>query len=308
MKQWKYESNITKDFRKYVNPNIGVIDTRNILEYLKIPYRTKQNNGVSKPGRQYDMDAVNRYLCSYDGRREIDRTYVLFHTDKMPQDVQDLFFGKSKPKNDTVTRDENKEKMEQYLKSLDSNPEENMEKMSHDLLMKDDVMFEEENLSDVKTKWEPKEGIFLSKSPESIVRYLRANSKDDSQAIKRLTFYMNRAGENLKNKTVLNKAKAMLKESMSTSEWIQNKNVMDYVIDDMKNSKNIIIKERKKLVANIKVLQNQKDVYRREHENYFQKLYKAYTDIPLMIDSIINKLKGERKTYESKKEDMNDIN
>ena len=36
-------------------------------------------------------------------------------------------------------------------------------------------------------------------------------SKDDGQAMKRLTFYINRAGENLSNKTVLNKVKELLK-------------------------------------------------------------------------------------------------
>ena len=68
-----------------------------------------------------------------------------------------------------------------------------------------------EKLSDVDTDWKPKEGLFLSKSPSYIAKYLRDHSKDDGQAMKRLTFYMNRAGENLSNKTVLNKVKELLK-------------------------------------------------------------------------------------------------
>jgi len=70
---------------------------------------------------------------------------------------------------------------------------------------------ESENLSDVETEWKPKEGLFLSKSPRGIANYLLKHSKDKSQAMKRLTFYMNRAGENLTNKTVLNKVKELLK-------------------------------------------------------------------------------------------------
>ena len=70
---------------------------------------------------------------------------------------------------------------------------------------------ESEDLSDVDTNWKPKEGLFLSKSPKGIANYLLKHSKDKNQAMKRLTFYMNRAGENLSNKTVLNKAKEILK-------------------------------------------------------------------------------------------------
>lgn len=71
---------------------------------------------------------------------------------------------------------------------------------------------EDQWTDDIKTKWEPREGIFLEKNPITIVNYLLKNSKDYSQAMKRLNFYMNRAGDNLKNKTVLNKAKALLKK------------------------------------------------------------------------------------------------
>lgn len=69
----------------------------------------------------------------------------------------------------------------------------------------------EENLSDVDAKWHPKEGLFMEKDPQKIADYLLKNSKDKGQAMKRLVFYMNRAGENLENKTVLNKVKELLK-------------------------------------------------------------------------------------------------
>ena len=81
----------------------------------------------------------------------------------------------------------------------------------------------EEQLSDVKTKWHPKDGLFTEKDPKKIVDYLLKNSKDRGQAMKRLTFYMNRAGDKLSNKTVLNKAKNMLKENVN-EKLIINKN------------------------------------------------------------------------------------
>lgn len=81
----------------------------------------------------------------------------------------------------------------------------------------------EEQLSDVKSKWHPKDGLFTENDPKKIVDYLLNNSKDRGQAMKRLTFYMNRAGDKLSNKTVLNKAKDMLKENVN-EKLIVNKN------------------------------------------------------------------------------------
>ena len=69
-----------------------------------------------------------------------------------------------------------------------------------------------EQLSDVKTHWHPKKDLFTSNDPQEIVDYLMKNSKDQAQAMQRLCFYMNRAGDNLPNKTVLNKAKQLLKK------------------------------------------------------------------------------------------------
>lgn len=50
--------------------------------------------------------------------------------------------------------------------------------------------------AEVKPKFEPKEGIF-TQSAEKIAKYLKSNSKDLRQAMSRLTFYINRGGENL---------------------------------------------------------------------------------------------------------------
>ena len=81
-----------------------------------------------------------------------------------------------------------------------------------------------EQLSDVKTSWHPKKGLFTSDNPKEIVDYLMKNSKDQAQAMQRLCFYMNRAGDNLSNKTVLNKAKQLLKKEKVDEKLIINKN------------------------------------------------------------------------------------
>ena len=73
--------------------------------------------------------------------------------------------------------------------------------------------FLEEKLSDVEAEWHPKEGLFTSDDPKYIADYLLKNSKDKGQAMKRLVFYMNRAGNKLENKNVLNKAKELLKSN-----------------------------------------------------------------------------------------------
>ena len=81
-----------------------------------------------------------------------------------------------------------------------------------------------ERLSDVNTSWHPKKGLFTSDDPKEIVDYLMKNSKDQAQAMRRLCFYMNRAGDNLSNKTVLNKAKQLLKKERVDEKLVVNKN------------------------------------------------------------------------------------
>lgn len=76
------------------------------------------------------------------------------------------------------------------------------------------IRISETQLSDVKSNWHPEEGLFLKKDPKYIADYLVKNSKDLKQAMSRLVFYMNRAGENLENKTVLNKAKQLIHDKV----------------------------------------------------------------------------------------------
>jgi hypothetical protein len=69
-----------------------------------------------------------------------------------------------------------------------------------------------ERLSDVKAKWHPKEGLFTSDNPDEIAGYLLKHSEDRAQAMRRLNFYINRAGKNLKNRDVLEKAKKIIEK------------------------------------------------------------------------------------------------
>ena len=67
-----------------------------------------------------------------------------------------------------------------------------------------------ESLDDVKPKWHPKDGLFSEKDPQAIASYLLSHSKTPGQAMQRLVFYMNRAGDDCPNKTVLNKVKNII--------------------------------------------------------------------------------------------------
>ena len=67
-------------------------------------------------------------------------------------------------------------------------------------------------LETVETNWSPEEGLFTKDDPKYIADYLLKHSKDRTQALRRLVFYMNRAGENLTNERVLNKVKKILEK------------------------------------------------------------------------------------------------
>ena len=100
-----------------------------------------------------------------------------------------------------------------YIDGLDAFDIESLHVFNPKIIIPLDVLTEsEENISDVKTNWKPKEGLFKSKSASYIANYLIRNSDSIGQAIKRLTFYMNRSGDGLQNKQVLNKAKKILQD------------------------------------------------------------------------------------------------
>ena len=72
---------------------------------------------------------------------------------------------------------------------------------------------DEEWSDDVKTKWSPPAGTF-TKPAKEVAAILKKGSKDLQQAMARLNFYINRAGDNLdaKTKAELEKAKKLLKD------------------------------------------------------------------------------------------------
>jgi hypothetical protein len=67
----------------------------------------------------------------------------------------------------------------------------------------------------VKTHWHSPGGLF-TRSAETIARALKHESQDVGQAIRRLTFYINRAGHNLTHKAraKLHRAVGILEKSL----------------------------------------------------------------------------------------------
>ena len=225
-----YFSGVKNIFRKVLNDK--EIDDKEVVFVLKMkdfPFKTISNGkrGVGV----YNKNIINSYFKDSESVNEIKRIIEKYRNDDIADLVAQIQTRRNyKPDSYDTSYDElwkkakenNKEKMIAYLNSIqDSNPEKDMDAVSKQLLIDDDVMYEskKEDLSDVDTDWKPKEGLFLSKSPRGIANYLLKHSKDKGQAMKRLTFYMNRAGDNLTNKTVLNKVKDLLKTDESLHEW-----------------------------------------------------------------------------------------
>ena len=79
--------------------------------------------------------------------------------------------------------------------------------------MKKLTEFVNEKLSNIEGKWVPPDGLFTKSNPREIAQTLLDASDSEGQAMKRLVFYMNRAGEDCPNKTVLNKVKDILRSN-----------------------------------------------------------------------------------------------
>jgi hypothetical protein len=87
--------------------------------------------------------------------------------------------------------------------------------MKRDLLERIDLFLVNEKLwsGEVSTKWEPPEGLFTS-SAENIAKVLHSQSDDLKQAMSRLNFYINRAGDKISDarKSALEHAKDLLRK------------------------------------------------------------------------------------------------
>jgi len=93
---------------------------------------------------------------------------------------------------------------------------------------------------EVKTKWTPPAGLF-TKSAEEIVKVLKEQSEDEATAMRRLNFYINRAGKNLseERRDELEKAKELLKGMNFSSDdkvWIRWRELKD-MYDESKDEK-----------------------------------------------------------------------
>ena len=281
-KDYFFFSGVKNVFRKCLNdPEIDNKEIVFVLKMKNFPFRTitrkKGNNDIAVG--IYDKDVIRSYFDGTEKTEEIRRIIDKYRND----DIADLYAQLTTRKNYQPddyknksyqelwndARNRNKEKMIEYLDSLDKNQEEDMDYVSKELLADDEVMYEskEDNLSDVETEWKPKEGLFLSKSPRGIANYLLKHSKDKSQAMKRLTFYMNRAGENLKNKTVLNKAKDLLKSDDANEGWKEIEGI-GYVKDRSFN----IRMNLDEAYSDLKMLQKYEDIPSEEYLEKFPNL------------------------------------
>lgn len=82
----------------------------------------------------------------------------------------------------------------------------------HNVFKRLNIILSEDDLSDVNPKHHTPEGLF-TKSADEIVRGLLKDSNNDlTKAIRRINFYINRAGDNLSNATEVKKAKRILEE------------------------------------------------------------------------------------------------
>jgi hypothetical protein len=83
-------------------------------------------------------------------------------------------------------------------------------------------VFEKRWSADVETKWSPPEG-FFKQSASKIATGLMAASKNRGQAMSRLNFYINRAGENLSadDRKRLDSAKVKLQKNEAVDSIIR---------------------------------------------------------------------------------------
>ena len=80
------------------------------------------------------------------------------------------------------------------------------------------LIAKEKQLSDIESKHPTSKDLF-TKSAETIVRVLLQQTKGNiGKAIQKITFYINRAGENLSNKVEVNKAKEILKKKLDSKK------------------------------------------------------------------------------------------
>ena len=230
--KYYFFNNVVKLFREYIDGNVLNGEVSYALREMGFPFRstTIEKDGKTRVVGLYKQSAIDELLHNENKRAEL-RMYINRRRALINDELAKKIKKPTKDNIEYMYKDEDeiywdivnqeREEAEKRKKSIDIKniepeeyyPEEtDMEYVSKLLLNKDIYESELERLSDVETGWKPKEGLFTERDPKKIANYLLRHSKDRGQAMRRLTFYMNRAGENLKNKIVLNKVKKLLKE------------------------------------------------------------------------------------------------
>ena len=77
---------------------------------------------------------------------------------------------------------------------------------------------------EVETEYHPPEGTFTHKAPEVVKTLLKGADDDPTKALRRLLFYMNRAGDKLTNRSELETAKLKLEQFIQQKDKMEKKN------------------------------------------------------------------------------------
>lgn len=220
-KSWLWITEVVTLFRERVDKSIDKDMTIAILTYKNYPFG-KYKNAEGK--NVYPISIIESYIETKRDREKIKEIvdtirYNRLTSEEITKRREKRFKEYSRPWSEVeqMRKDAEREHEERYQREITDNPPESSMRYVSDRQLRDDEVFyenlkEEEQLSDVDGEWKPKEGLFTMKSANYIANYLERNSDSLGQAIKRLTFYMNRSGENLTNKQVLKKAKKILQE------------------------------------------------------------------------------------------------
>ena len=215
-KNWMWFTEVVSLFREKIDPDIDSDMTYVILTHLNYPFG-KYKNAEGK--NIYPTSIIEGYLETRFDREKIKNIIETIKYNRLTseeilkrQEKQIREYTRPRKEVEKMWNDIEQERESRYRKEIYDNPPESSMRYVSDMQLMDDDMIYEEQLSDVDTNWEPKEGLFTMKSASYIANYLIKNSDSIGQAIQRLTFYMNRSGKDLKNKTILNKAKKILQD------------------------------------------------------------------------------------------------
>ncbi len=137
-------SGVKSVFRNMLHNND--IDNKDIIFVLKaknFPFKSilRSINGKEKVIGIYNKAVINSYFSTKEKREEIKRIIEYLSEDEIQKIIDEL--PKKKALSSTQTKNENKEKMIDYL---DLSPEEDMDYVSRQLLIDDDIIYESQGI------------------------------------------------------------------------------------------------------------------------------------------------------------------